>query len=324
MNAPYVTITVDLGKDEPISGVAFDTAAGTAGVEWPAGIDILVSSDGKVYHHAGELVALDRKLNGPWPKGYAIRRLATHELRTRGRYVQFLVIAHGPFTFCDEVEVFRGPRLATGSDHRPAGHRRQAVRPGTEAGDWPSAAAMRPMSRRWKRPSELSVCRLTPNRGSWVGSAKSTSGFNGPHPSPGRFRYGLILPLGRDHEQLFALQAELWKAMGCPALSAWVPSTWERVPLFGPPPSPGGRDRGSRHAWRVSGRRRQPGQQRSRALACRTEDGGPGSRIVRSPEVGSAPRGPMDRHLVGRTGCRGTSRTHLRLRPLPRPRYRPA
>ena len=28
--------------------------------------------------------------------------------------------------------------------------------------------------------------------------------------------------------------------MGCPALSAWVPSTWDPVPLFGLPPRPGG------------------------------------------------------------------------------------
>ena len=62
-----------------------------------------------MYHHAGELVVLDQKHNGLWPKGYAIRRLVTHELQTHGRYVQFLVIARGPFAFCDEVEVFRGP-----------------------------------------------------------------------------------------------------------------------------------------------------------------------------------------------------------------------
>ena len=134
VNAPYVTITVDLGKDEPIDGVAFDTAAGVAGVEWPVGIDILVSSDGKVYRHAGELVALDQKLNGPWPKGYAIRRLVTHELQTHGRYVQFLVIASRAVRFLRRSGSLPRPTLAIGSDFRPTGHGCQAVRPGTEAG----------------------------------------------------------------------------------------------------------------------------------------------------------------------------------------------
>ena len=69
VSAPYVAITVDLGREEPISGVTFDTAAGVAGVEWPAEIDVLTSSDGQTYRHAGELVTLDQKTAGPWPKG---------------------------------------------------------------------------------------------------------------------------------------------------------------------------------------------------------------------------------------------------------------
>ena len=93
--APYVTITVDLGHVEPISGVRFTTAAGVAGVTWPSVIRILVSDDGKSYRDVGDLVAMDRRIHGRWPEGYAIRRLESHELTTRGRYVQFLVIPAG-------------------------------------------------------------------------------------------------------------------------------------------------------------------------------------------------------------------------------------
>ena len=59
----------------------------------------------------GDLVELDHQQHGAWPKGYAIRRLVTHELRTHGRFVMFLVIppAGAAYSFCDEVEVFRGP-----------------------------------------------------------------------------------------------------------------------------------------------------------------------------------------------------------------------
>ena len=109
-NAPYVYDHTGSGEATSRSAAWPSTQRPeAAGVEWPLGIDILASPDGKAYHHAGELVALDQKLNGPWPTGYAIRRLVTHELQTHGRYVQFVVIPRGPYAFCDEVEVFRGP-----------------------------------------------------------------------------------------------------------------------------------------------------------------------------------------------------------------------
>ena len=114
----YATVTVDLGAEQPIAGVSFHTAAGAAGVNWPAAIYILVSDDGRQYRNVGDLVALDQKLNGPWPKGYAIRRLVTADLHTKGRFVSFVVvpIARGSFIFVDEVEVFRGPDELLNSD----------------------------------------------------------------------------------------------------------------------------------------------------------------------------------------------------------------
>ncbi len=108
--AAYVVITVDLGRLQPISSVSFNTAAGVAQVTWPAAIRILTSDDGQTYHNAGDLVELDRQAHGPFPDGYAIRRLATDRLQTRGRYLRFVVIppAGGSYVFVDEVEVFRG------------------------------------------------------------------------------------------------------------------------------------------------------------------------------------------------------------------------
>ena len=54
-STPYAVITVDLGRIEPISGVALTTAAGVAGVTWPLAIHVLASDDGKTYRDAGEL-----------------------------------------------------------------------------------------------------------------------------------------------------------------------------------------------------------------------------------------------------------------------------
>ena len=109
-HVPCAAITVDLGRVEPISGVSLRTAAGAAGVSWPAAVRIAVSDDGKQFRDVGDLVAMDLAKQGAWPEGYAVRRLVTHDLTTRGRFVQLLIVtAGGGFVFADEVEVFRGP-----------------------------------------------------------------------------------------------------------------------------------------------------------------------------------------------------------------------
>ncbi len=128
----YATVTVDLGVEQPISGVSFHTAAGVAGVAWPAAISVLVSDDGRNYRNVGDLVALDHKVNGPWPEGYAIRWLTTTELRTKGRFVCFVVLplSRGSFIFVDEVEVFRGPDKLLNHDSggEPVGSAAQFVK----------------------------------------------------------------------------------------------------------------------------------------------------------------------------------------------------
>jgi hypothetical protein len=119
-NVPYAFITVDLGEVEPIGGLSFNTAAGVAGVRWPSAILIFTSEDGKEFHHAGDLIELCRKEGLPDPDGYAIHRYATRDLATKGRYVRLAVVC-SPYTFCDEVEVYRGPDELLG---RPALGRR--------------------------------------------------------------------------------------------------------------------------------------------------------------------------------------------------------
>ena len=240
VNAPYVTITVDLGKDEPISGVAFDTAAGTAGVEWPAGIDILVSSDGKVYRHAGELVALDRKLNGPWPKGYAIRRLATHELKTHGRYVQFLVIARGPSAFCDEVEVFRSPNSPL---DQTSGLRVTDVKQFVQARKLGLAIRRRYEADVASLETAIRAARLPPEaRSRLLGrlSEVNVGLQRTPHPSPGRFRYGLSFPSAGTMSSCSPSRPSCGKRWAARRCRLGFPPPGTRVPLFGLPPSPGG------------------------------------------------------------------------------------
>ena len=54
----YVAVTVDLGRVEPISGVSLRTAAGTAGVDWPAAILVATSDDGASYREVADLVGV--------------------------------------------------------------------------------------------------------------------------------------------------------------------------------------------------------------------------------------------------------------------------
>ena len=239
-NAPYVTITVDLGKDEPIGGVAFDTAAGVAGVEWPAEIDILVSSDGKTYRNAGELIALDEKLHGPWPKGYGIRRLLTNDLKAHGRFVQFVVISKigSPFTFCDEVEIFRGPSVLLTQESGPQVSDAKSFFRARRLGlavlrRYESDAAALEAAIRNSHRTAVVQSRLLGQLNTLRGDLRRTSS---EAPPPSR----VTLPFGSEHERLFALQAELWRETGCPLLSASVPSTWDPVPLVGLPPKAGG------------------------------------------------------------------------------------
>ena len=228
-------ITVDLGAIRPIGGVAFRTAAGRAGVFPPLSIPVLVSDDGGAYREAGDLVALDRNVNGPWPDGYTVRKLVTRELATRGRFVQFMVIpADESFVFTAEVEVLRGPeellaRPPEGVDVRDPAKRAvelkfgrcirrryHADRAGIEAaidGSVLAAAVEEALKRRVRNAGERLDSRDSPDVQS----------------------FRAVLPFDEDHAELFRVQAALWKAMGRADLTAWTLPTWVQAHMPTPP-----------------------------------------------------------------------------------------
>jgi len=100
-------ITIDLGQIRQIKGASFNTAAGTAGVYWPAAISIAVSSNGVDYTTIGDLVSLSNAENGAPPAygTYTVHRYKTQGLNTSGRYVRLTVTATGQFVFSDEIEI---------------------------------------------------------------------------------------------------------------------------------------------------------------------------------------------------------------------------
>jgi hypothetical protein len=235
--AKYATVTVDLGQVEPIGGVALTTAAGAADVTWPAAIHVLLSDDGQTYRDAGDLIDLDRKKGGPLPKGYAIRRLVTDELATRGRFVKFAIIPlpGGPYIFADEVEVFRGA-----DDLLERSPRGEAV---TVAQIFEKGRIARSLRIRFTRDADMlrqkiGSAKLADDsvRRSLLESVEEAAAELDPEAITIDRSFRAVLPLSSGHAKLFEIQAAFWRALDRPQLSAWVPSTWEPLDLSGVPP----------------------------------------------------------------------------------------
>ncbi len=103
-----LTLTIDLGRTEPITGLSFNTAAGVASVGWPTMIFVLTSDDGESFSYHGELIALSAEHGLPAPQDYVIHRYFTDRLKAAGRYVRLVICPGSKFLFCDEIEVYRG------------------------------------------------------------------------------------------------------------------------------------------------------------------------------------------------------------------------
>ena len=238
----FVSVVVDLGKVEPISGAAFRAAAGTAGVAWPAYIGVHVSNDAKTWFDAGDLLVMDLKEHGPLPEGYGIRQFETDALKTYGRYVRFIVIPAGPYTFCDEVEVYRGPDTLLEKDS-----------PGEPVGNYQLLAKQFKMKSSILRrygfdlkgiSKTLETCGLPESEIAPLmdGLTQAYEGASGePLPNPETFR--TILPLNKSHAAMFRIQAFAWEALGLPPVSAWACDTWTPAELYTVPPKPGKSDK---------------------------------------------------------------------------------
>lgn len=107
VNKRPVAITIDLGQVQPIAGVTYNTAAGSADVAWPNQIVLMVSDDGKAWTPLGNLVVMSNKRDAPPAKPYRVHRFATDELQAHGRYVA-LVVDQAPYMVVDEIEVYGG------------------------------------------------------------------------------------------------------------------------------------------------------------------------------------------------------------------------
>lgn len=222
-NVSRVTVVIDLGSVQPISGVSFDTAAGTADVEWPRSLFVLVSDDGREFFPVADLAALS---DAPETPRYRRFLFATHSLRTHGRYVAVMVDPSGPFAFCDEIEVYAGD-----PDWVTAGHPETPV---TDLGTAFNDARTRVAIQR-RLTADLDAARAT-LRESAVPErerlrlqteldvlAREISTLT---PSiDGTFR--AVLPLNATHARIFAARGSMAALAGRPPLSAWATGPWD-------------------------------------------------------------------------------------------------
>ena len=234
--ATFATVTVDLGQTEPIGGASLRTAAGRAGVTWPMAVYVLVSDDGNTYRLAGDLVASYHEQHGSLPDDYAILRLACDDLATRGRYVQFALVpmAGGNYLFTDEIEVFRGPdRLLS----EPVGGK--IVENTTTL--FRESRLQRSIHRRVNddiRSVRAVVDGLELNdkvRQSLIAELDDAAAEFESQESPDGKSFRAVLPMGKAHSGVFAVQAKAWQATGHPGLTVSAALPWDPLDPFARP-----------------------------------------------------------------------------------------
>lgn len=228
-------ISIDLGKLQPIGGLSFSTAAGSAGVSWPQAIKILVSDDGKQWRLVGDLVSLSAKKYLPPDEG--LHSFVTNDLQTRGRYVA-LAVDFWTYMFCDEIKVYRGQdewleqvpsgelisgiegirKLSTQNVLRSAMQRRMTddlatVRANLDAAELPADRAKALHAKLAEASAEVEQL---------VG------------PDPDSFR--AVIPLNSTHERILAIQGEILSSRGLPSLLGWSQHRFDYLPLVVTPP----------------------------------------------------------------------------------------
>ncbi len=228
-----IIVTLDLGQVQPISGVAWSTAAGVAGVEWPRAIFILVSDDGKSYYQAGELVSLSARNSLPPRDGYSLRRFTATQLQTHGRFVKLVVAPSGAYCFVDEIEVFKGesawtnlPLAGEPIADAKAFFQATAVWTAIQRRFRDDTAAVQDAADKANppAPAKLEIAAL-------LDSVTRELASLSHKPAPD---FRSVLPLNPQHERIFQAQAALWRAQGARPLAVWSCGLWDPLAHIGP------------------------------------------------------------------------------------------
>ncbi|HOG49949.1 MAG TPA: hypothetical protein PKY10_05130, partial [Lentisphaeria bacterium] len=234
MGGMPVIVTIDLGREEPISGVSWNTAAGVSDVSWPIGLHVYVSSDKENWFYQGDLTVLGTRERMPPEGKYGVFRYATDELQTKGRWVQILP-CQGPYVFCDEIEVYRG----------------QAAWLAQAAG---SASTESPKEHFWEYQLENGIVKrlqfdlfaaetglsglpkTTPGLASAVARIPALRASLRQLPAVDSARFAAILPLNAVHEAILSLNTVSMQAAGFTQPFLWRNNRWDNLSLTTIPP----------------------------------------------------------------------------------------
>lgn len=233
-----VAITIDLGQVEPIGGAAYSTAARlTSGVTWPLAILLLTSDDGDEWRYVEDM--LSRSLGPDLPAAVppAVHTFMVDGLKAKGRYLRF-VAAHLPFTFLDELEVYRGEHpvleavegpLVAEEELRALVAERKTIN-GTLWRMWTDLGAIRRFverntrrySPRWARTSGM-LYRLQRDLHDYE-----------PVVDEG---YRAVPPMNRLHERIYAVAGDVLRGKGFGSLTVWTSNRWAPMDGLTYPPS---------------------------------------------------------------------------------------
>lgn len=226
-----VFVTVDLGAIQPIRGFSYNTAAGSAEVLWPELVLVMVSDDGKAYHVVGNLLALSaQREKTPAEDHYGVHRFWTDQLATHGRFVKFGIEKRGPYTFVDEIEVYRGNDASLGQPL--AGHSGEdTLRLHKEA--------VMTLHVRQRLTDDLTAIREAVKNQAGLEELAAIEKLIPQVEAPAPEDFRSILPLNDLHKRIFAVQASAWRANGLKPFVVWQKNCWDMLSPTEPPQTGG-------------------------------------------------------------------------------------
>ncbi len=219
-------VQIDLGQDMPVSGVSFSSAAGIAGVTWPGRILISVSQDGENWYGVGDLRKM-AEAREPLPVygTYNVYRIWTDQLQTHGRYVGLAFEPDGPYTFCDEIEVYRGEEAWVAQAYQG-----EAI---TNPGNYLSQLVICELVQQQflldLQAVREDIAELADGRDAMVKRADALGAAIEAMPPIDMDGFRAVLPMTELEADVFRLQAEVWRAQEKPALRAWHQHRWDSL-----------------------------------------------------------------------------------------------
>ena len=196
---------------------------------------VFVSDDGQEWWTAGELTKLSSSKGLPPAEGYGVHRYWTDELNTRGRYLRLVIAPGTQYTFCDEIEVYKGPDALLAQERAgipTTNPMDSVVGMVVDAGVLNTTLQEIAQVREDLGAAEVDRAVKDDISGKLDAVASAARELTGLTPS-----FEAIAPLSPAHEQALAARAQLWRAQGMPEYSIWQNNRWDPLKPADLPPA---------------------------------------------------------------------------------------